>query len=114
LFDPTSYKTGLGDVIRLGRPDLLSWRLGVDGQTFGWSEWSDGVWRADVKPLDRRHVAEAVPLAPGQCSIGAITVREYPAGEVAAQMMLDEPLPFPEPDDYSVTFTEMLRAVNTL
>jgi hypothetical protein len=91
-------------MVKLGRPDLLAWQLGMDGQMFGWDQWSDGILRCDVKPLDRRHVAEAGPLAPGQRTIGAITVREYPQGAVVADLLLDEPLPLREPDDNTARF----------
>ena len=80
--------------VRLGRPDLIVNRLGWKGG-LAWQEWPDGTWRSPAFRLGRRHLVTAAPLSPVHATIGTITIREYPGGNVVADEII-EPV---RPDD---------------
>lgn len=74
--------------VGLGRPDLVGHQLGYEG-TSEWWEWPDGSWRTPAKPLGRRHLVTAAPLGPHTRDLAAITVREYPGGQVVVDELVD-------------------------
>ncbi|MDM4723357.1 hypothetical protein QTQ03_28545 [Micromonospora sp. WMMA1363] len=84
----------IGDRVRagLGRPDLVAHRIGYEGR-LEWQEWPDGSWRTSAWPMTRRHLVTAAPLGPHTRDLAAITVREYPGGQVVVNDIVDPVAP---------------------